>query len=61
MIWRQKVSFDDVPLHSCMIDVDNFHPTVDPIINPVAAIDQYIKETLPSCFHEISCPPSCPT
>jgi hypothetical protein len=47
--WNEAVN--DEPLHSMLIDIDGFRPTgVDPVKEPVAAIEQYIAKYLPVEF-----------
>jgi hypothetical protein len=48
---RRKTSFDDQPLHTIMIDIDDYVPSCDPIAEPERAIEQYIVEKLPPMFH----------
>lgn len=44
--------FEDQPLHSVCIDVDNFAPMLcDPIEDPVEAILEFIYTQLPRAFH----------
>ncbi len=43
--------FDDQPLHSVMIEVDDFEPEFfDPVKEPMEAIQEYIEDMLPECF-----------
>ena len=52
---RRKALFDDRPLHYFMIDIDHFKPaSVDPVTDPEDAINQYIENHLPTCFHGIT-------
>lgn len=46
---RIKKIYDDQPLNWVMLDVDNYEPSagIDPVLNPVAAIEEYIKKVLP--------------
>lgn len=52
---RRLVLFPDRKLHYIMLDIDGFVPTgIDPVTEPVAAIDQYIRTKLPTCFHDVT-------
>lgn len=52
---RVNEAFDDLPKNFCLIDVDRFVPDgVDPLAEPVQAIEQYIYRHLPSEFHGCS-------
>lgn len=50
-VLRQEVLFTDEPHHWLCIDVDRYRPAVDPMTEPVAAIDEFIERLLPECFH----------
>lgn len=44
--------FEDQPLHTLLVEVDNFVPVlVDPNTDPDAAIHEYIHACLPAVFH----------
>ena len=49
-----KALYDDTPHHWALIEVDKFTPVTDPVLNPEAAITEYITSSLPSAFHDIS-------
>ncbi len=49
-----KALYDDVPHHWVLIEVDKFTPVVDPVLDPEAAITEYITSSLPAAFHDIS-------
>ncbi len=51
---RRNSVFEDQPLHAMMIDADGFRPSVDPVAEPVAAIDEYIRTQLPERFRGCS-------
>ena len=54
MFARKKVLFDDAPKHFLMIDVDSYEPAgINPIHEPVKAVEAYIKTYLPPCFHGV--------
>lgn len=43
--------FDDQPLHALLVDVDKFEPlAVDPLQDPVGAIDEFVMTMLPDEF-----------
>jgi hypothetical protein len=45
---RTKEVYEDKPRHWVMIDIDNFEPDgVDPVANPVDAINQYLTRVMP--------------
>jgi len=54
--FRRKDLFLPQALHYLFLDVDNFRPKdgIDPVLHPVAAINQYIATCLPAEFHDIS-------
>lgn len=53
-VFRRKSSFADQPLHSVLIEVDDFTPVAsDPVTEPVDAIGEYIA-TLPEPFKSAS-------
>lgn len=53
--FRRKELFASQALHYFFIDIDNYTPIgIDPVLFPVAAINQYIATTLPGCFADIS-------
>lgn len=48
-------NFRDDPLHSMMIEVDDFKPLLsDPVHEPLDAALEYITECLPSVFNDVS-------
>lgn len=49
-----KALYDDAPLHWVLIEVDNFKPVADPVLNPTEAIAEYITNCLPSAFHDVT-------
>ncbi|CAD5374839.1 hypothetical protein RA210_U70155 [Rubrivivax sp. A210] len=52
---RVTALFPDQPLHTLMIDIDDFKPVgIDPVADPVAAIQAYIRLVLPAGFHGCS-------
>jgi P4 family phage/plasmid primase-like protien len=54
-VLRRFGTFIDQPLHSIMIEVDDYVPPIDnPIKDTVVCIDDYIREVLPECFHNAS-------
>ena len=55
MVRRLKDTFLDNPLHAVMFDVDSFYPlATDPVEEPWAAVDEYIRTHLPASFHDVS-------
>jgi len=47
--------FDDQPLHTILIEIDDFMPTAgSPVSDPVPCINEFIRVKLPSCFHCVS-------
>jgi putative DNA primase/helicase len=54
-VLRRETVFKDRALHSVMIDIDEFIPSVGcPTVQPVACIDEFIAKHLPACFHGIT-------
>lgn len=54
-VLRRKVVFDDQPLHTILIEVDEYEPILtDPNTDPVASILEYITTHLPEPFHDAS-------
>lgn len=52
---RRLTFFKEQPLHFFYIDIDSFGPQgVDPVLEPEAAIEQYITQALPACFQGIT-------
>lgn len=52
---RRLTFFKEQPLHFFYIDADKFRPEgVDPVVDPEAAIAQYIAKMLPECFQGIT-------
>ena len=55
LVMRRLDVFDDQPLHTILIEVDDFEPlSADPVLEPVGAAEEYIKTVLPSAFHGIA-------
>ena len=50
---RRKDVFEDRPLHAVMIEVDKYE-SPNAYLNPLKAIDAYIENALPACFHGVS-------
>lgn len=50
---RRKDVFEDQPLHAVMIEVDRYS-SPNAYLNPLKAIDAYIENALPECFHGVS-------
>lgn len=51
---RRLDEFDDQPLHTLLIEVDDFEPLMaDPVEQPALAAREYIKTTLPVEFHGV--------
>ncbi len=47
--------FVDQPLHTLMIDVDDWRPEItDPVLQPEKAAFEFITTVLPGCFHDIT-------
>lgn len=53
-VLRSKEVFHDRAMHALMLDIDNYRPRVDPVVDPVSAILEFIAEKLPECFAGIS-------
>lgn len=52
---RRLTFFKEQPLHFFYIDIDKFRPVgLDPVLEPEAAIEQYITQSLPECFQGIT-------
>ena len=52
---RKKENFDDRPLHSVLIEVDDYIPlAADPVNDPLEAIEEYIACHLPECFQGVT-------
>ncbi len=50
-VYRRKSLFRDQALHSLMIEIDDFEPLfADPVTDPAAAIEEYLKSHLPVSF-----------
>lgn len=48
-------TFDDLPLHTILIEVDRYVPIAsDPLAEPLEAARDYIAECLPDPFHDVS-------
>lgn len=54
---RWKEAFRDEPLHFALFDVDGFTPSegIDPVLNPEAAVLDYVERVLPEPFQGVSC------
>ncbi|MFL9899253.1 AAA family ATPase [Paraburkholderia fungorum] len=52
--YRRGDFFEDRPLHMFLVDSDKFTPDADPLADPIAAIQQFIRERMPPCFHGAS-------
>jgi archaellum biogenesis ATPase FlaH len=48
--------FNEIPYHFILIDIDGFTPDddIDPVLNPVEAIEQFVDRNLPDCFRGVS-------
>ena len=47
--------FDDQPLHTILIEIDDFMPTAgSPVTDPIPCINEFIRVKLPSFFHCVS-------
>lgn len=54
-VLRRKSVHDDVPHHWFLVDIDNYEPVeADAMLDPVGAIDEFIRTKLPNCFHGTS-------
>ena len=54
-VLRKLTVFKDRALHTLMIDVDRFTPTVPYTVDdPVPAMEEFIRSHLPPCFHGVS-------
>ncbi|MDN7881410.1 virulence-associated E family protein [Burkholderia aenigmatica] len=43
--------YDDPPHHWMLVEIDNYEPlTADPVLQPTAAVDEFIATCLPPCF-----------
>ena len=52
---RQNQLFEEVRHHWVLIDIDGYRPIgADPVLEPVKAIDEYIRLRLPKCFQGAS-------
>lgn len=52
---RRLTFFKEQPLHFFYADVDGFRPVgIDPVLEPEAAIQQYIAQALPACFQGVT-------
>lgn len=54
---RWNEAFRDEPLHFALLDVDGFTPSegIDPVLNPEAAVLNYVERVLPEPFQGVSC------
>ena len=52
-VMRRKALFDDAPHNWLAIDVDEFRPIGDPVVDPEGALSEYIA-TLPGEFSDVS-------
>lgn len=54
-VLRRKEHYEDNPLHSLLIEVDEYKPlSACPIKDPLASTREYIEQELPSEFHKSS-------
>lgn len=55
-VHRINELFDDVPHHWFVVDIDGYIPDdgIDPVREPVKAIEQYIAKRLPACFQGVT-------
>lgn len=52
---RITENFNDRPLHTVLIEVDDFTPMMaDPVGDPIDAITEFVESELPKCFHKAS-------
>ena len=51
---RLKEHFDDIPLHSVLIEIDQFRPVISDPLDGEAATLEYISECLPPAFRDVS-------
>lgn len=52
---RRKDVFADQELHMILVEIDQHVPqNIDPVLDPVKAIEAYILSSLPECFHGAS-------
>jgi hypothetical protein len=52
---RLRELYAETPHHWVMIDVDRYEPLIaDPLTDPVAAIEEFIRSELPAPFHDAS-------
>ena len=51
---RRKEVYEDQPLHTMLVEIDDYQTPLDTLTNPVQAIDAYIHDRLPPCFQGIS-------
>lgn len=54
-VFRRLTEFEDQPLHSVLIEVDNYEPLLcDPVLDPESAAHEYIRFCLPPEFQGAS-------
>ena len=52
---RKDTAFIDQPLHTILIEVDQFQPLgSDPVLDPISSAEEFITSQLPKCFHGAS-------
>lgn len=56
LVRRTLAAFEDQPLHTLLVEIDEYEPvTADPVLDPVASIDEFIALHLPSAFQGARC------
>lgn len=54
-VLRRLSVHDDAPHHWMLVDIDNYEPfDYDPMLEPVESINEFIRTSLPQCFHGVS-------
>lgn len=54
-VLRRKSVFEDTPHHWILIDIDDYEPfDFEPLVDPVGAIREFVRLSLPPCFHDTS-------
>lgn len=55
LIRRLLENFDDIPLHTVLIEIDEYRPVInDPLVEPMDAALEFIAECLPEAFQNVS-------
>jgi hypothetical protein len=50
-VLRRKTCFADQPMHAMLVDIDGYVPfEADPVVEPVASIEEYVLINLPAAF-----------